>query len=66
MFLQTMKFVIEHTRGERARLGRLLEVGCHGNVTIETPMCLLFTRGGKNMLARTQRNLQNGMYPVKT
>lgn len=46
MFLQTMKFVIEHTRGEGARLGRLLEVGCHGNITVETPMCLLFTRGG--------------------
>ena len=41
-----MKFGIQCIRGEGARLGQLTELGRHGNITIETPMCMLFTRAG--------------------
>ena len=41
-----MKFFIQYVRGEGARLGQLTELGRQGNLTIETPMCLLFTRSG--------------------
>ncbi|KAL4218928.1 Queuine tRNA-ribosyltransferase subunit qtrtd1 [Mactra antiquata] len=41
-----MKFNIQCVRGNQARLGYLAEVGCHGNKTLETPLCMLYTKGG--------------------
>lgn len=41
-----MKFNIQCVRGGGARLGRLTEVGKQGDMTLDTPMCMLYTRGG--------------------
>ncbi|XP_052224622.1 queuine tRNA-ribosyltransferase accessory subunit 2-like [Dreissena polymorpha] len=41
-----MKFAVQCVRGKGARLGTLTDLGCHSNLTLETPMCMLYTRGG--------------------
>ncbi|WAR31090.1 QTRT2-like protein [Mya arenaria] len=33
-------------RGQGARLGKLSEMGRQGSMTLDTPMCMLYTRGG--------------------
>lgn len=41
-----MKFTIQTVRNG-CRLGTLGELGKTGNKSVETPMCMLYTRGGK-------------------
>ncbi|KAK3579931.1 hypothetical protein CHS0354_014042 [Potamilus streckersoni] len=41
-----MKFSVLCVRGHGARLGRLSSVGHQGSKMLDTPMCMLYTRGG--------------------
>ncbi|XP_052789942.1 queuine tRNA-ribosyltransferase accessory subunit 2-like [Mya arenaria] len=41
-----MKFTVQCVRGQGARLGKLSEMGRQGSMTLDTPMCMLYTRGG--------------------
>ncbi|XP_053381044.1 queuine tRNA-ribosyltransferase accessory subunit 2-like isoform X2 [Mercenaria mercenaria] len=41
-----MKFTIQCVRSQGARLGRLTEVGQNKDIVLDTPMCMLYTRGG--------------------
>ncbi|XP_055896182.1 queuine tRNA-ribosyltransferase accessory subunit 2-like isoform X1 [Biomphalaria glabrata] len=41
-----MKFIIEKTLATGGRLGIISQANRQGNVTLETPMCTLFTKGG--------------------
>ena len=56
-----MKFIVTQVVEGGGRLGRLSHVGLHGNsVTMETPSCLLYTKGGSipNLTAEVASNLQ--------
>ena len=46
IYITAMKLTVKSVRGHGARLCSLTEVGRHGNKSLETPMCLLYTRGG--------------------
>lgn len=41
-----MKFIVESITKEGCRFGRIKEIGCHANLTVETPACLMYTRAG--------------------
>lgn len=41
-----MKFSVQNVKNG-CRLGLITDLGKNGNKSIETPMCMLYTRGGK-------------------
>lgn len=42
-----MKFIIQKESSGSGRCGLLAEFGRHGDKTLETPACMMYTRGGK-------------------
>ncbi|XP_060594806.1 queuine tRNA-ribosyltransferase accessory subunit 2-like [Ruditapes philippinarum] len=59
-----MKFSIQCVRSQGARLGRLSEIGQNKDVTVETPMCMLYTRGGS--AAHLSRDVLQKLQDVPT
>lgn len=41
-----MRFILESITKEGSRCGLIKELGCHANLAIETPTCLMYTRAG--------------------